>query len=557
VAVGASTVQGVDVIVDASRPLPPRPSFIVTRAGLPVSSDLTTLFPDALSPQRITLKAQAALGAGVGTIPEATAPSFPVSFQGCAGPAGVDNDFDNLPDLYPRVVVVKLDPSDPSGLRQDPATTIIPAAIDPTPFLGPLGVCGAGNTVAAAELSVILAPVAVRVTAEGFVQGPIPPGRYGIVLMSRTGQTWRIPNELQPSLLAPESAATPAGIALLPQGVAIGVAAQVPVARAGAIAGVVRLSGYSPSAIGTLVLAAYASSAPPPPLGTGRPVAVQIVPRAVAAAFSGSPLPYQMANLADGSYLVAALHDRLNRFSGLLSFMATPPLGGQIAFVGGAVPIPIAVSGGPVPGNDVVVDAVATPMLPFERPSFAPDPSSQLSVSSAGSPATALLKLNAVTPAALPYTVSGGPAFHPVPARDGSGLPYRDPSPLATNCGSSGLKPWVSTQVYVTPIDTGSPLVPLVIADQCQFCQSLTGTADCTAAPTTITPMAGPIALVVTNTAVDPRLIPPAPVADLLPVGRYAITVVEPTGLVWTLPNELVLAGGTNLAQGATFAVTP
>jgi hypothetical protein len=46
-------------------------------------------------------------------------------------------------------------------------------------------------------------PVAVH----GATQEAIPSGRYGVILMQSTGQTWRLPNELQPALLDPRSAA--------------------------------------------------------------------------------------------------------------------------------------------------------------------------------------------------------------------------------------------------------------------------------------------------------------------------------------------------------------
>jgi hypothetical protein len=105
--------------------------------------------------------------------------------------------------------------------------------------------------------------------------------------------------------------------------------------------------------------------------------------------------------------------------------------------------------------------------------------------------------------------------------------------------------------VYATPLDSGSALVAGVAVNQCQFCQSLTGTADCSAAPTVPAPLAS-ITVAVTNVAIDPSTGAPAGVA--LPIGHYAITAVEPTGQSWTLPNELGAAGP---AQGAVFTVTP
>lgn len=579
VTVGGASVTA-DVVV--GRALPIRPSFVLlTPSALPVTSDLgasAPFFPDALSPQRVTLHAQQVLGAGIGTLPETGPAFFPVTFQGCQSAAptkAVDGDFDNLPDVYPRVLVVKLSDADPTGLAVDPVTTVIPAAIDPTPFLGLLGDCSLARTVVASNVSVVLSPIAVQPQVDGNLkQVPIPPGRYGFVLISATGQTWRIPNELQPALLDLSVPAETAA-SLASQSVALRVGGQVPVSLPGGIRGVVHLTGYSSATVGNLVLAVYAANAPPPPLGLGRPVAVQIVPRAIVAGVAAAGnglLPYQISNVANGTYLVAALHDPLNRFSPSLSYLATPPLGGQFAFVGGAAPSGVAVAGGFSSNNDIFLDAVATPSIPFERPMFALDATSTLSVSSSATPGSAaVVKLAARTPDGLPYAVSGGPALHPILATCGAsgkqtqdqtqsctpGLPYQDMN-TTRNCGASG-HPWVSTQIYVTPLDTGARFVPFVSLNACQFCPALTGTADCTAAP--LQPPNGPLPLAsitigITNIAVDPLTKSAAGVP--LPPGHYAITVIEPTGLVWTLPNELAGAGGVSGAeQSAVFTVTP
>ena len=60
----------------------------------------------------------------------------------------------------------------------------------------------------------------------------------------------------------------------------------------------------------------------------------------------------------------------------------------------------------------------------------------------------------------------------------------------------------------------------------------------------------------VLNVAIDPATKAPAGVP--LPQGHYALTLVEPTGLLWTLPNDLARTGGTSGAeQGFVFTVTP
>jgi uncharacterized protein (DUF2141 family) len=550
----AGVVPGISVFIAGgeTRKLPARPSFDLESGAMALTMDLTALFPDAVSPQRITLQAQTVLTSGVVAIaPEAGPAFFPVTYQACSATdatRGADSDFDNLPDLYPRILVVKLSDADSSGLTIDSSNTVIPAAIDPTPYLAALGACSTHAVVPATRLSVILQPIAVQQTPTGLLQKPIPAGRYGVFLESETGQVWRIPNELQPALLDPRSAATTAGQLLATQGVAIRVASQVPAARSGGITGTVSL--VHQSAIGNVVIAAYAATAPPPPLGTGRPLAVQLIPSALVAAAGSSPIPYLIANLAPGPYLLLALHDPLDEFSPSLDYLSTPPQGAQISFAGGASPSVIQVGNTVASAPAITLDGTSpAETIPFPRPAFSLM-GSPLAVSSSAAPGTAaVIELVPDDPSGVPFALPATPAFHPTPARDSSGQPYRDP---ATTCGTTS-HPYVSSAVYASPIDTGSNLVAYVAVNACQFCQSLTGSADCSAALLPIPqPMTTPIAVGVTNIAVNPATKMPAGVA--LPPGHYAITLIEQTGQSWTVPNALATADTT---QAAVFTVTP
>ena len=536
VAGGVASITGSNATLNltalAASALPPRPSFTVTVNGTPATGDLSSLFPDAVTPQRISLHAQSL--SGLASPVAESAPAFPVSLECDSSGAPTNRYFANLPGLYPKIQVVKLADSDPSGLTLDPATTIIPAAVDPSPFLARLGTCASPGSIAATDLSILLSPAALQLSADKTVtQVPIPKGRYGIVLVSSSGQVWRLPNELQPGASSAPVLAT--------QGVAIAVGAQVPAASGGAIRGAVRLNGFSASTVGNLVVSAYAASAPPPPYGLGRPLAAQVIPAPVVASLAGGGVvPYGISNLAPGNYLVVALLDRAFKFSPLLSYMATLPQGAQVA-----ISAPIAVAGAVVSGKDVTISASGA-AVPFERPAFALDPSSTLSVSSGAAPGTAApISLVASRPAGLAYSASGAAFFHPTAA---SSTPDQSQS-----CGSSGAHPFPSTQVYVTPLDTGSRLVPLVQVNACQFCMALTGTSDCTGA--LLAPPNGPlpqasIAAAVTNLAVDPQTRALAGVP--LPPGHYAITVVEATGQSWTLPNEIADA-----TQSVMFTVAP
>ena len=516
---------GVDIT--AASALPPRPSFTALN---------DVVFSDAVTPQRLALHAAQVLTSGVVVKPEAHAPQFLVSYQGCdSGGKPVDQDFDNLPDLYPRVVVVKLNPT---GLDPDPAGIAIPAAIDPTRFT--LGACTARNVVPASDISVILSPVAVNRALQTM---PIPAGRYGVVVMQSTGQTWRLPNEL--SLLDPRAAA--AAPSLSSQAYVINVAAQPQTTAS--ISGAVNLSGYGAADVGNVIVAAYDASNPPPPLGLGHPLAAQVIPRPFTAAYAGASVQYLLTNLDPAkTYVVAALIDPSNELSPSLSFMATPPFGAQSSYYGGAAPVAFSAAGG-ASGKDITLSK-SQQALPFERPAFVFDGTSQLSLSlAAGGPA--VIKLNAATPSNLPYTPAAtAGVFHPTPAICGpSGKQIQNPALSCTpgqayqdttvTCGAAG-HPWISTQVYASPL-SGSGPVPYVSVNQCQFCTALTGFPDCSAAPT----FGGTVSSI--TAAVTTTAVPSGTVAT----GAYAITVVEPTGQSWSLPNEL------GAAQGADFVVVP
>ncbi len=119
---------------------------------------------------------------------------------------GVPDDLngDGIPDLFPQAFLRFLPrpgqvvPTDSAG---DPATVVVPLAFDPSPFLADL----AGNLqaeVATDRLQLFLVPQAQAVTYEpgrGRVVtalDAIPVGAYELVLLARSGQFWRIPNDL-------------------------------------------------------------------------------------------------------------------------------------------------------------------------------------------------------------------------------------------------------------------------------------------------------------------------------------------------------------------------
>lgn len=133
-----------------------------------------------------------------------------------------DRNMDGVPDQWPRVIVrkiadgenlladdqgdythvVNMGPQDPDGV---PDTVVLAAGIDPTENL-PLLVDAMGRPratpVPVTKLKVVIRPLALDANDP---QRPVPlvsmpPGRYALIVINPTGQTWRVPNELAPGL---------------------------------------------------------------------------------------------------------------------------------------------------------------------------------------------------------------------------------------------------------------------------------------------------------------------------------------------------------------------
>ena len=109
-----------------------------------------------------------------------------------------------VPDLYPQVLLRFLPrpgqrvPTDRAG---QPATVIVPLGFNPSPFLTTLA-GDATAEVAVDRLQVFVLPQAQAITYEpgkGRVTAAldaIPVGSYELVVLAKSGQYWRIPNEL-------------------------------------------------------------------------------------------------------------------------------------------------------------------------------------------------------------------------------------------------------------------------------------------------------------------------------------------------------------------------
>ncbi len=133
-----------------------------------------------------------------------------------------DKNRDGAPDMWPRVILRKVTDENPlvdddgdydhvNGMvRLDPDgvpdVVVLAAAIDPTELLpaliDPLTMRPRLTPVPVTKLKVRVRPRAFDASnpAQPVPLLNLPSGKYAIVLIAPTGQTWRIPNELAPGL---------------------------------------------------------------------------------------------------------------------------------------------------------------------------------------------------------------------------------------------------------------------------------------------------------------------------------------------------------------------
>ncbi|MBI5493882.1 MAG: hypothetical protein HY904_02580 [Deltaproteobacteria bacterium] len=170
VVVGGEVVAGVDVAPLTVLPLE-RPAFRV-ESGWPVSGTAGTAVRTAL----VTL-GPAGVHVPLADI-DGAANAFTTSVEQAGGSTVV----------WPLVLLARLDESDPRGLRLREPLEMMLAEVDSSGFTG----------ATATRLEVIIR--GERVGTAGATLGRAAPGRYAIIVVNRGGQSWQVPNELNPSV---------------------------------------------------------------------------------------------------------------------------------------------------------------------------------------------------------------------------------------------------------------------------------------------------------------------------------------------------------------------
>jgi hypothetical protein len=214
-------------IGDTARVPVDRPVFEVTMPGSSTPLDEATL---AAAPLALELKVRPT-AEGVVKQPN---PVFLARFIDDDGDGAPDDaNRDGVPDLWPRVVVRKLaneapgvnpladeNDLDRNGLVDDtgvdyehsnapadgvPDVVVLAAGVNPTELAPQL--LDAMGKVKPTPTPLTRLPIVIRNTALDATNSRqplpikgVPDGRYAITVIQQTGQTWRVPNELQPAL---------------------------------------------------------------------------------------------------------------------------------------------------------------------------------------------------------------------------------------------------------------------------------------------------------------------------------------------------------------------
>ncbi|MBL8915992.1 MAG: hypothetical protein JNM17_35160 [Archangium sp.] len=332
---------------------------------------------------------------------------------------------------------------------------------------------------------------------------------------------------------------------------------------------------------GKIVLFLYDASRPPPPVGTGRPITFTVVSQdsifGAAADGDAGPFtaPFAFSLVAPGRYLIRGFIDNNDDFIpwyGVTADTTAGDVGGAaidpVSRLSRIIEVGMTEAGTPIPALDVPVSFADTTRLPFDRPIFSVvGGAEQVTVSA---PFT-MIELQATpvvegvmqqqTPAFLLRLIDDNNDGMPDDA-NGDGIPEMWPrvvvrklaperSPLLdeNDLDKNGIVDAEGTDYeHMDGTTDGKPDVVVLAAGfnimeyQTQLFDSM-GRVKQTPTPVPrLKLVIRPLALDASNP------LAPAPLRTL-PVGDYAITVIQQTGQTWRVPNELApgIADALNL----------
>lgn len=341
------------------------------------------------------------------------------------------------------------------------------------------------------------------------------------------------------------------------------------------------------TARGNAVVLLFDAARPPPPAGTGRPLAFTVVPReqlfGSAADGDGGPFtaPYAFSLVAPGRYLIRAFIDANADFIpwyGVTGEVNAGDVGGAAVDALTRAPREVVIGEDLAPALSVPVSISDAARVPLDRPTFrALDGPTELQLTAAGGPKVVEL---------VSQPLSDGLVQQPSPAflarfldangdgapddANGDGVPELWPRVVVRKLTAvEGVNPLLDENDldkngvldeggvdYSTPADGAPDLVVLAAGfDPTGLAPLLLdsmGRVKAAATPVNqLRLVVRPIALDASNPAA------PAPLQGL-PSGRYAVVVIQETGQTWRTPNELspALAEGVGLPAVASQAFT-
>jgi len=345
------------------------------------------------------------------------------------------------------------------------------------------------------------------------------------------------------------------------------------------------------AARGKVVLFLYDAARPPPPVGTGRPLTFTVLSREnVFGADEGSAgpftAPFAFSLVAPGNYLVRGFIDANDDFIPWYGATADATAGD----VGGAAVDPVTraprvivvgtdEAGSPVPALDVAVSFTDAAKVPLDRPIFSVLGGADSVTVSGTTPTVIELQatpivdgvMNQPSPGFLLRFVDDNADGMPDDA-NGDGVPDLWPRVVVRKLSEQSVlldendldKNGVldATGVSYVHADSSTDNVPDLVVLAAGFdpteyaAQLVDGTGRVKQTPTPVPKLK----LVLRPRALDasnPAAIQPL---QLVPAGRWAITVIQQTGQTWRVPNELgpPIAGATGLPEvtSQAFLVT-
>lgn len=327
----------------------------------------------------------------------------------------------------------------------------------------------------------------------------------------------------------------------------------------------------STAARGPAVLFLYDAAKPPPPFGTGRPLAFTVVTEetlfhgAAAGTRATFTAPFAFSLVASGKYLVQGFIDAGHDFVpwyGVTAGMNAGDVGGGVGLtrtfsgnLGVGVVEVVEVDGQPQPLLDLVAYFDDELKTPVDRPVFSLPGDGAVTLGATSTKLTLTLSpvnqglIHEAQPAFLVRLVDDDLDGKPDDA-NGDGVPDAwprvvvrkledDPSTLAPE--TSADRAHVDAKTGATLPADGVPDVT-VLAAGFDLTALLPRLVDASGHVLPGPLLVSSLDLVVKPMALDVAAPGQPQVVKGVPAGRYAVTVIQSTGQTWTLPNELAPA---------------